>query len=73
MQNELIEHALNIFKNHLYKDKQKFSLFYLNWIGEEHVITVLEDSLKNGDMNQHILDSCSTKEDVEKFISSKIY
>jgi hypothetical protein len=73
MQNELTEHALNIFKEYLYKDKQKFSLFYLNWIGAEHVITVLEDSLKHGDMNQYILDSCSSKEDVEKFINSKIY
>lgn len=73
MQNELIDYALHIFKEQLFKDKHKFSLFYLNWIGTEHVIAVLEDSLKSGDMNQHILDTCSTKEEVEKFINDKIY
>jgi len=69
---DLIDYALKIFRDRLYKDKQKFSLFYLNWIGVEHVMVVLEDSLRHGDLNQELIDTCLTEDDVEKFISDKI-
>jgi hypothetical protein len=69
---DLINHALKIFRDNLYTDKQKFSLFYLNWIGIEHVMVVLEDSLKHGDLNQELIDTCLTEEDIEKFINNKI-
>jgi hypothetical protein len=68
----LIEHALNIFRDKIYTDKEKFSLFYLNWVGMEHVMVVLEDALKHGDLNQELIDACLTKEDIENFINAKI-
>lgn len=69
---KLINHAHSIFVEELFKDKVSFALFYLNWIGVNHVITVITDSLKHGDLNQEILENCSTTEDVENFIKKKI-
>lgn len=70
--NPLIEHAYNILVNSLFSDKQKFAQFYLNWIGNDHVKAVLKDALLYGDLNEEILTTCSTPNDVETFINNKI-
>lgn len=70
--NKLITHAHSIFIDQIFKDKLSFALFYLNWIGVNHVITVLTDSLKHGDLHQEIIENCSTTEEVETFINNKI-
>lgn len=68
----LIKYANSLLLDKLFKNKTAFALFYLDLIGLEHVMTVLLDSLKYGDLNVELLKECRTPEDVEKFINKKI-
>lgn len=70
--NPLIVHAYKMLTENLFNDKEKFALFYLNWIGNEHVKEVLKDSLLYGDLNEEITSKCQTVEDVNVLINNKI-
>jgi hypothetical protein len=68
---ELIEYAKQSIINGLPPDL--FAKFYVNWVGMNHIITVLNNAIEHGDMNVHILETCKTKDDVDVFIRTTIW
>lgn len=68
---ELVEYARNKILNTI--PPIEFARFYVNWIGWDHVITVLNDAILHGDLYMHITETCQTRDDVDSFIRKTIW